>query len=63
MEGNLIELYCHPSLDACGGDLNGPPGSGPKELKALVSDAVREMFTRHNFEITNFNGVVDCARR
>jgi hopanoid biosynthesis associated protein HpnK len=60
MEGNLIEFYCHPSLDACGDELNGPPGSGPEELKALLSDAVREMFARHNFEVTNFNGVADC---
>src|SRR5262249_24783845 len=39
MEGNLIEFYCHPSLELDGDELNGPPGSGPAELKALVSQA------------------------
>jgi hopanoid biosynthesis associated protein HpnK len=63
MVGNVVELYCHPSLDVEGGDLNGPPGSGPEELKAMVSDAVREMFARYNFRVTNFNGVADCALR
>jgi hopanoid biosynthesis associated protein HpnK len=63
MEGNLIEFYCHPSLDAHGDDLNGPPGSGPEELKALLSEAVREMLVRHNFEVINFYGVGDCAAK
>jgi predicted glycoside hydrolase/deacetylase ChbG (UPF0249 family) len=63
MEGNLIELYCHPSVDAFGNELNGPPGSGPEELKALLSDAVREMLARHNFEVTNFNGVAACVAK
>jgi hopanoid biosynthesis associated protein HpnK len=57
MEGNLVEFYCHPSIDADGQELNGPPGSGPAELKALMSDAVRQMFVQHNFEVTTFKGV------
>ena len=57
MEGNLVEFYCHPSIDSDGQELNGPPGSGPAELKALMSDAVRKMFIRHNFEVTTFKGV------
>jgi len=63
MEGNLVEFYCHPSLDVDGDELNGPPGSGPTELKALMSEAVREMFVRHEFEFTSFQGVFDCAPR
>src|SRR5262249_41775989 len=63
MEGNLVEFYCHPSLDVDGDELNGPPGSGPAELKALVSEAVREMFVQHDFQFTSFQGAVDCAPR
>jgi hopanoid biosynthesis associated protein HpnK len=57
MEGKVIEFYCHPSIDADGQELNGPPGSGPAELNALMSDAVRQMFAQHNFEVTTFKGV------
>ena len=57
MEGNLVEFYCHPSMDEDGTELNGPPGSGPVELNALTSDAVRRTFVQHNFEVTTFKGV------
>jgi len=57
MEGNLVEFYCHPSMDEDGEELNGPPGSGPVELNALTSDAVRRTFVQHNFEVTTFKGV------
>src|SRR5262245_43712711 len=62
MKGNLVEFYCHPSIDSDGQDLNGPPGSGPEELKALVSAAVRDMLDRHQFRVSNLDGVQDCGQ-
>ncbi len=42
IRGERAELYAHPSLPEPGEPLNGPPGSGPRELAALVSPRVRE---------------------
>jgi len=35
-----VELYCHPAAEIPGEPRNGPPGSGPAELAALVSPEV-----------------------
>lgn len=61
MQGNLIEFYCHPSLDLEGEALNGPAGSGRRELEALVSEAVRDSLALNRLQVINFNGVAECA--
>jgi len=42
IRGQKAEIYAHPALPEPGEPLNGPPGSGPRELDALVSPRVRE---------------------
>ena len=42
IRSNRVEIYSHPALEVEGEPSNGPPGAGPAELSALVSDRVRE---------------------
>jgi len=42
IRSNRVEIYSHPALEVEGEPANGPPGAGPAELSALVSDRVRE---------------------
>ena len=47
------EVYCHPSIGADEGSANGPPGSGARELAALLSPRVREAIQAGNFLLTS----------
>jgi hopanoid biosynthesis associated protein HpnK len=42
IRGRRAEVYAHPALPEAGEPLNGPAGSGPRELAALLSPRVRE---------------------
>jgi hopanoid biosynthesis associated protein HpnK len=44
-----VEIYSHPGMPAQGGERNGPPGAGPRELSALVSPRVREALESSGF--------------
>jgi chitin disaccharide deacetylase len=44
IQANLVEIYCHPDIDA-----------GATELAALLSQSVRQMLEGNNFEMTNYS--------
>lgn len=52
-----VELYCHPAVELPGEPRNGPPGSGPAELAALVSPRVREAVASSGFRLTTPAGL------
>jgi chitin disaccharide deacetylase len=54
MQSRLIEIYSHPSFYYSGDDLSRDSGIPSPELAALLSDSVRNAFTTHNFERTNY---------
>jgi len=43
ISANWSEVYCHPAHAVVGEARNGPPGSGERELAALLSPRVRRM--------------------
>ncbi len=52
IRADCVELYCHPAVVLPGEPSNGPPGSGPEELAALVSDRVRQTLAQNGFALT-----------
>jgi chitin disaccharide deacetylase len=54
IQANYIEIYAHPAIPLPGELLNGPLGSGPKELDALLSQQVKETLLNSGLALTNF---------
>ena len=54
IEGNRVEVYCHPDLALPGEPRNGPPGAGPRELEALLSPRVRQAAEARGFAFSAF---------
>jgi len=52
IEADSVELYCHPAAALPGQPFQGPPATGPEELEALVSDAVREALAKSRFVLS-----------
>lgn len=48
-----VELYSHPAVALPGEPVNGPPGSGPEEFAALLSERVRQTLARNGFALTS----------
>jgi hopanoid biosynthesis associated protein HpnK len=46
IRADRVEIYCHPAVASPGEPSNGPPGSGPAELSALLTPRVREAIGR-----------------
>lgn len=49
IQASRVEIYAHPSLVSEGEPLNMPPGVGPAEFAALVSQRVRAALSDHGF--------------
>jgi len=49
LRADRVEIYCHPAVVLPGEPRNGPPGSGPAELSALLSPQVRAVIERSGF--------------
>ncbi|HLO89261.1 MAG TPA: hopanoid biosynthesis-associated protein HpnK [Nostocaceae cyanobacterium] len=63
IEAELSEIYSHPAIINPGEPLNSPIGSGEKELAALLSLKVREVFKSNNFELINYSSLEDKIRK
>lgn len=55
IQDNIIEIYSHPAVAFPGEPLNGLLGAGEVELAAWLSDSVRELLLKNNFQLTNYN--------
>lgn len=55
-DADLVEIYCHPALELEGEPLNGPPGSGPRELAALLSPRARSAVEEGGFTLASCRG-------
>ena len=51
IRSDRVEIYSHPALEIEGESLNGPPGSGPMELAALVSEKIRRALVSNGFSV------------
>lgn len=56
IRADRAELYCHPAVALPGEPGNGPPGSGPKELAALLSPRVRQAVEACGFALRGQTG-------
>ncbi|MBF2067528.1 MAG: hopanoid biosynthesis-associated protein HpnK [Calothrix sp. C42_A2020_038] len=54
IQANQVEIYLHPAIEIAGETLNGLPGAGEVEMKALLSEQVREALRVSGFELTNY---------
>jgi hopanoid biosynthesis associated protein HpnK len=54
IRAEFAELYFHPAVAMAEEPLNGPPGSGPAELAALVSARVRDALDASGFALTSY---------
>jgi hopanoid biosynthesis associated protein HpnK len=54
IDGERVELYCHPSVDLAGEPGNGPAGSGSCELAALLSERVRAALAARGLALSTF---------
>jgi hopanoid biosynthesis associated protein HpnK len=52
-ESDRVEIYCHPALELDGEPRNGPAGSGPRELAALLSPRVRRAVEERGFRLAS----------
>lgn len=52
IRADRVELYCHPAAALPGEPPNGPAGSGPVELAALLSERVRDAVARSGFVLS-----------
>ncbi len=55
IQDNIVEIYSHPAVAFPDEPLNGPLGAGEVELAACLSDLVRELIVKNNFQLTNYN--------
>jgi chitin disaccharide deacetylase len=56
VRADCVEIYCHPAFASADEPSNGPPGSGPSELSALLSPRVREAIERSGFVLSKVAG-------
>lgn len=59
ISANIVEIYSHPAMIIPGEPLNGEPGAGELELNAYLSDQVKELLLKYNFELTNYHKLQD----
>lgn len=57
IRADRVELYAHPALEVEGQPRNGPAGSGPAELEALVSPKVRAAIEARGIRLTTPAGL------
>ncbi len=57
IQANRIEIYSHPAIAIPGEPENGPPGSGEKELAALLSDKVKSALNAQGFTLTHYRNL------
>lgn len=55
IRANRVEIYAHPAHEWADEPRNGPPGAGPAELLALLSDRVRAALALHGFELARYS--------
>ena len=55
IRANHVEIYAHPAHELADEPRNGPPGAGPAELLALMSDRVRAALALHGFELARYS--------
>lgn len=55
IQDNIVEIYSHPAFAFPDEPLNSPLGAGEVELAACLSDLVRELIVKNNFQLTNYN--------
>ena len=62
IRSDRVELYAHPAAPFPGETLNGPPGSGPAELEALVSARVSATAAACGFRLSTYAGIGETSQ-
>jgi len=62
IRADRVELYAHPAFESPGEPRNGPAGSGPAELAALVSPKVRSAIDACGIRLTTPAGIRSSGR-